>query len=128
MQCLAGEGIMHLSSHSHAHCIGGGIVRCIPNVFWFYIIEESVHSEYWGLEEYFTPEFNNMLSCGCSYESTATYLEEIHGESMNIQAKVQLLSWFGDGDDINMISVNMKCHEKILYLSERSYSYEFSAI
>ena len=44
-----------------------------------------------GLEEYFTPEFNNILSYGCSYESTATYLEEIHGKSMKIQVKVQLL-------------------------------------
>ena len=40
--------------------------------FGFYIIEESVHQEYWGLEEYFTPEFNVVVV----HEFTAIYLED----------------------------------------------------
>src|SRR6266436_114872 len=34
----------------------------------------------------FTPGSNNMDYCGCSHESNAIYLEEIHSELMDIQA------------------------------------------
>ncbi len=49
----------------------------------------------------FTPGSNNMDYCGCSHESNAIYLEEIHSELMDIQA---ICSYFPDLDNINMIS------------------------